>query len=153
MRRLFACCLLLTLPLGAGCDSEDGDDLGDDDAIESGAGDEDSAEEATTGDDSGDGDGDGDESGSSGDAPAPSVEPCEEYSAAQACATGGTRYCDYFEGALGWGACVSRGECQLGESRDCGLDTGISIGCGLEAGVPAWDELACSSSSDAGGAP
>ena len=147
MSRTFALLLAFALPLAA-CDADD--ETGDDGVIETAddAGgtdgedavdDEDAAGDTAAGDEG---------AGTTGDDNAGMTEPaldlCDEYGAAQACPTGGTRYCDDFDGELAWGECVSKAVCQFGDTRSCGLsDSGVSMGCTLDAGVPTWDEAGC----------
>lgn len=147
MKRSLAILLAFALPAALGaCDAED--DMGDDGAIETADGqdtdgedeiEEEDAEGDTAADDNG---------GTTGDDNAavmePQLDPCEEYGTAQACPSGGTRYCDDFDGELAWGECVSKAVCVFGETRACGLsDDDVAMGCTLEAGVPMWDEDGC----------
>lgn len=75
-------------------------------------------------------------------------EPCDTVGESRVC-DGGTQHCAEFYGKEEtqtlWGLCA-KGECELGDSRDCGFgpDMPISMGCQLDQyGVPLWDYEAC----------
>jgi hypothetical protein len=123
--------LLLCSSLSAlGCDSQvelpPDDGAGGDPAPDDASDDDD--EDAPDDNDAEAPDGDGDDPGTTGAGanvdpePEPEDRGCEEWSASRACTdaagTAGMEFCDYFEGGLAWGACLTEYECVPGESRE-----------------------------------
>ncbi|MBZ5714129.1 calcium-binding protein [Nannocystis pusilla] len=76
------------------------------------------------------------------------TETCEEEGETRPCEEG-LQHCVGYEAErnrveLRWGACVEEDECTPGESRSCGLDEGIDMGCVAdENGRGVWDIEDC----------
>jgi hypothetical protein len=78
----------------------------------------------------------------------PQAEACDTWKASRDCVDAeGVQFCDYFDGELLWGGCLTSMECMLGDSQLCfegdDLFGDLSMGCVLFDGVPQWDHEAC----------
>src|SRR5687768_3955993 len=63
---------------------------------------------------------DDDDANTDTDVPTAEGTACEDWGTAQACeveGVAGMQFCDYFEGGMAWGACMTDFECIPGETR------------------------------------
>jgi hypothetical protein len=145
---MMALTLGLVVTMLAGCDAED--DTSDDDLVAAGAEVDGDGSGGDLDDDAAQDDG-GSDDGANPAAPAADGdgngdvlrEACAEYGMAQACASGGTRFCDEFDEVLAWGDCLGTIECRLGDTTECDLDTLSASSCMLYGGAPTWVEIEC----------